>query len=475
MKTLRFDFSATDPSTAFVEPTSNTALKTPTQPPQFRNGTEKIQIEAIDSQNLGALLDLSSYTVEFAVGNKNAAAESGSVQITDTAAASNVTISYNTTAAELQTLLNAMNSNAGPNSDTVVVTGTAGLYKIRWNSTGSVDLLTVVANTNIYEPACGVTIIEETAGDGSTQEVQVINIQQSPAAFRDAWTATSTTLQGIVSFNTHQMLRLLNHQPTASTFIEIRVQDGTENVARAQIATTIHGSVIDLNTITSVSLPDVYTQAAANLFFDQNRHAITNETGGTSADLDGIITAGGAAAAGTLVTIEAATDTIGFWRLEAGTDAEDVAAGIVRPDDYASSTNEFVWKLKTLTVNKTTTELVSITGAGNTNITPAANIAIHTAFITITDTGTSGATGDFSATISLVSTNATDGDIINLRFASTLPMDETVTIYDATTGGTLLTTFPRIDAGTGTKNYAAEYAYESTTGEYKEVSAAWID
>jgi hypothetical protein len=67
---------------------------------------------------------------------------------------------------------------------------------------------------------------------------------------------------------------------------------------------------------------------------------ITGLTGGGSTKLDGIITAGKSSL---LTTIYVASE-LQDWLLLSGTDAENAAAGIVRPDDYAASTNEQVWK-----------------------------------------------------------------------------------------------------------------------------------
>lgn len=67
--------------------------------------------------------------------------------------------------------------------------------------------------------------------------------------------------------------------------------------------------------------------------------AITGLTGGGSTKLDGLITDGKSSL---LTTIYVASE-LQDWLLISGTDAEDSAAGIVRPDDYAASTNEQVW------------------------------------------------------------------------------------------------------------------------------------
>jgi hypothetical protein len=70
--------------------------------------------------------------------------------------------------------------------------------------------------------------------------------------------------------------------------------------------------------------------------------AITGLTGGGATKLDGLVTDGKS----DLLVILHISSELQDWLLVAGTDAEDAANGLVRPDDYAASTNEQVWKRK---------------------------------------------------------------------------------------------------------------------------------
>jgi hypothetical protein len=69
-------------------------------------------------------------------------------------------------------------------------------------------------------------------------------------------------------------------------------------------------------------------------------NVIAGLTGGGTGTLDGISTVD--LAVGVLLTI-AVADEIYFYQLQAGTDAES-SPSIIRPDDYAGTTNEKVWK-----------------------------------------------------------------------------------------------------------------------------------
>jgi hypothetical protein len=70
---------------------------------------------------------------------------------------------------------------------------------------------------------------------------------------------------------------------------------------------------------------------------------ITALTGGTATDLDSLATADGTYALNAIVMLSYGLASQ-LWKLVSGTDSEDESLGIVRPDDYATTTNEKVWK-----------------------------------------------------------------------------------------------------------------------------------
>ena len=75
--------------------------------------------------------------------------------------------------------------------------------------------------------------------------------------------------------------------------------------------------------------------------------AIVSETGGGATKLDGIATVNA-----TLSRVQAVNSSLfGFFRLSSGTDVENDPL-VIRPDDYATTTNEKVWKLMNLHVDQ---------------------------------------------------------------------------------------------------------------------------
>lgn len=73
---------------------------------------------------------------------------------------------------------------------------------------------------------------------------------------------------------------------------------------------------------------------------------ITGLTGGGAGNLDGIATVGYAVGLRAIFWNEA-SDEVSFYRLAAGTTAES-SPSIIRPDDYAGTTNEKIWKKQTV-------------------------------------------------------------------------------------------------------------------------------
>lgn len=76
----------------------------------------------------------------------------------------------------------------------------------------------------------------------------------------------------------------------------------------------------------------------------RNIVATTALTGGGAGKLDGIVTVG--VTVGVISIVHAGT-TFAFYELVAGTDAES-SPDVIRPDDYAATTNEKVWKKRGL-------------------------------------------------------------------------------------------------------------------------------
>ena len=109
-------------------------------------------------------------------------------------------------------------------------------------------------------------------------------------------------------------------------------------------------------TKTLAALDNVLNTTAWSVGAKAHRFDLTGLTGGASTDLDSLVTLNGGDATdlanlpmpgpaypiNTELTVYI-SNVRQIWFLKAGTDAENVSGGIVRPDDYAASTNEKVW------------------------------------------------------------------------------------------------------------------------------------
>lgn len=87
-----------------------------------------------------------------------------------------------------------------------------------------------------------------------------------------------------------------------------------------------------------------YTAEEVRANFLQFLYEVTDLTGGGSTKLDGVATA--ALSVPRVVSFVKPGTGLLVFELGVGTDTEDVGSGIVRPDDYATSTNEKVWRQK---------------------------------------------------------------------------------------------------------------------------------
>jgi len=74
----------------------------------------------------------------------------------------------------------------------------------------------------------------------------------------------------------------------------------------------------------------------------QQLEKVTALTGGGAGALDAIVTVGYAVGLRAIYWNEG-SDQVSFYRLATGTNAES-SPSIIRPDDYATTTNEKVWK-----------------------------------------------------------------------------------------------------------------------------------
>lgn len=143
-------------------------------------------------QKDGRDVDLTGCTLASAVGIPDQASTSGTFSVTYGANTASG-IAYNANAATVQAALVALGS-IGVGGVVVDMVGT--LYRVRWTANGArTDL---IIDGSLLLPPITPWRLETTTGDGSTKEVQLFSITQTPLAYSDDWTlhqggtATST-------------------------------------------------------------------------------------------------------------------------------------------------------------------------------------------------------------------------------------------------------------------------------------------
>lgn len=193
--------------------------------------------------------------------------------------------------------------------------------------------------------------VEITAFRGTTPEILDTPLQLGIKAAGDyagdflaylsTWTQTGDTFEGVLNLNTVEAGALLGTAASADILLEIAF--GYPERTAFAIAGKLKNDLIKGTEGVPTDGTPAYPQPAQIPIL---RLDITGAAGGTSSDLDSILTDPINLATYPLLYL-AKTGTSGAlqgWQLMAGTDAENVAAGIVRPDDYATTTNEKVWK-----------------------------------------------------------------------------------------------------------------------------------
>ncbi len=141
-------------------------------------------------------------------------------------------------------------------------------------------------------------------------------------------------------FATSELETAMGSTEQAEFTLEIRLtySDGSQRTVSSAPITIVNVVYDDESVLPSVE-EDFLTETETNSQFIRVRTDITGETGGTSTDLDSIVTASG------IVPRTLFLPNLGngqMWLRVSGTESES-AGQIVRPDDYAASTNEQYW------------------------------------------------------------------------------------------------------------------------------------
>ena len=251
-------------------------------------------------------------------------------------------ISYSASAATLEAALEATEAVVGV---TVTKASAAPNFVVEWDSVGAVALL--VGGPTSLTPASAVVTSELQAGSASAVERQIVRLTRQPYALQTVWSTITNGWSARLDCNTRGLLDFLEGEVSAGSTLELQLVDSSQNVRTVgQVDCIIRNEAIDEASTIPTPFPSYLTAAQVGQNFLQNRFQVTALDGGGTA-LDGIPT--GTTALPTvptdaLVAIELGGD-IFFYELVAGSDPENLP-DVVRPDDFATTTNERVWLLR---------------------------------------------------------------------------------------------------------------------------------
>ena len=251
-------------------------------------------------------------------------------------------ISYAASAATLEAALEATAAVVGV---TVTKASSAPNFVVQWDAVGAVAML--VGGPSSLTPASAVVTSELQAGSASSVEKQVVRLTRQPYALQTVWSTIADGWSARLDLNTRGLLDFLGDAISANSTLELQLTDASSNIRTVgQVVCLIRNEAIDEASTIPTPFPSYLTATQVNQNFLQNRFLVTALDGGGTA-LDGIPT--GTTALPTvptdaLVAIELGGD-IFFYELVVGSDATSLP-DVVRPLDFAMTTNERVWLLR---------------------------------------------------------------------------------------------------------------------------------
>ncbi len=303
--------------------------------------TVDVNLYLIDNGAYDARSGTTGYTPRVSIMLPTLQPTNGTFTISD--GTETITASYDAIASELETALNAMNNGTGPFGDLVTVTKFAdGTFSIRFDSVGAQTALTVSAGG--IQPTSAASVLPLVDGDATTREEQLIRILAEPLVFEDSATEIANGWTMTLSANNANILRALAAEQgdmSANYSIDIVSPTSTVDVVARGPVILKQGS-FDVAALSGITYPEIPSLDAAVI----QRVDIVGLTGGTITDLDSIATIDLPIDYTVFTGAQVGVSAPGKqWTLMSGTEAENPAGGIVRPDDYNETTNAKYWQV----------------------------------------------------------------------------------------------------------------------------------
>ncbi len=313
----------------------------PAQFPQLSFGEEvQANLYLTDGDAYDTRSGLAGYSPRIAITLADQTPKSGTFTISDGTEITSE-LDWDATATEIETALNALNSNTGPFGDFVTVTKyTNGAFLIVFDSVSDRSLLTV--NAGGLLPICAGSVVPIVEGSPTIREQQMIQIKAEPLVFSDGGAEITNGWLMTLNANNANFLQAVAKGDISANFT-IDVVSPTSTIDRVATGPVIlKQSETDILALSGIEYPDIPTLDGP---YVNERLDITGLDGGTITDLNYLATVDLDTNYTVLTGVEVGPTVPGkTWTLKAGTDANDPAGGVVRPLDFNATTNAKVWK-----------------------------------------------------------------------------------------------------------------------------------
>jgi hypothetical protein len=200
-----------------------------------------------------------SYSVKLGIGTPGAIATGGTFTLTysgQTTAA----IDFDATAAEVTSALEAL-LNIGVGD--VLVTAIAGGWQVEFK--GALALTNVAEMTGtatLLTPESTVDVTTLRAGTGSVNEIQLVRIPQTPAAYLATFSTITNGWSGTLQMNTRGVLEQLGSATSVPLYAELELTDGSGNRRTfGQIPVIVRNQIIDVSSTVPTPRSDYATLA----------------------------------------------------------------------------------------------------------------------------------------------------------------------------------------------------------------------
>jgi len=223
--------------------------------------------------------------------------------------------------------------------------------------TGILEKLSNVGTGNVIVEGAGGGDLRLSFREDLANTAIMVTVDDSALVWLEGVRAT-------INFATTSAEALLYGLNTLDAIFEVEAlaQDGVSYRTKLlHEPVVLKNGLLGISTLAPLPLSDYYDATTVDGLIIHHLKAITSLTGGTSSDLDSVVTVDITPKRAVFI-YDGDNERYAVYVLEAGTDAES-APLVIRPDDYDGSTNAKVWKLMRTPTESSFSEKTIATGS----------------------------------------------------------------------------------------------------------------